>query len=367
MLTEKNPAVEAESTPAIVDTPASKRSPANEQADAIAAFFLEGMTEQGPAWMKPWENGKIPDALKRDLPFNPSTGNTYRGGNLFALMGAQAHMVKEGKIDAVADPRFMTYKQAQSVGAQVRGGEKGFRILMWKEMKVAGKSAKDIDENTVDGEEERRLFAIPHTVFHASQIEGLPRYVSEPLPSVDERVNAVFDLAKQAGVRIVDGPRASYVPLADVIRMPPEVAFNSKLDYAATLLHELAHATGHSSRLNREMVSFAKDSEGYAREELRAEIASFLMGQRLGVYLDPAADNHGQQHQAYVKHWVKFVKDDPREITAAVQAAEKIASFLGVPELTRTPLPTVERAAEKAKAMEREGPAPERKSRGLER
>ncbi|MGJ1248216.1 zincin-like metallopeptidase domain-containing protein [Sphingobacterium multivorum] len=86
-------------------------------------------------------------------------------------------------------------------------------------------------------------------------------------------------------------------------------------------MHELAHWTGHNSRLDRSL--FNKfGTEAYAREELRAEIASMLIGQELKIGHDPG------QHAAYVKSWIQLLTDHPFEIHAAAADAEKILNYL---------------------------------------
>jgi putative DNA primase/helicase len=91
--------------------------------------------------------------------------------------------------------------------------------------------------------------------------------------------------------------------------------------YYATALHELGHATGHSSRLNRDL-AHPFGSEGYAREELRAEIGSLMLGEQLGIGHDPG------QHVAYVASWIKVLQQDPREVFRAAADAEKITALV---------------------------------------
>jgi antirestriction protein ArdC len=159
------------------------------------------------------------------------------------------------------------------------------------------------------------------TVFHASQIDGMPAY-EPPARNWDplERAEALVQ-ASNAWIEHRNGDRAFYSPAADKILMPEREQFAQADRYYATLLHELGHWSGHESRLKRDLTgTFA--SESYAKEELRAEIASMMLGTELGVGHDPG------QHAAYVKSWIQALRDDPREIFRASADAEKIHGFL---------------------------------------
>ncbi len=103
--------------------------------------------------------------------------------------------------------------------------------------------------------------------------------------------------------------------------MPSKGQFDTADNYLATALHELAHASGHPSRLNRDL-AHPFGSEGYAKEELRAEIASLMIGDQLGIGHDPG------QHAAYVKSWVKVLEEDPKEILRAARDADKISGYV---------------------------------------
>ena len=105
------------------------------------------------------------------------------------------------------------------------------------------------------------------------------------------------------------------------ITLPERDQFASADGYYATALHEVGHATGHPSRLNRQDLGHPFGSEAYAREELRAEIASLMLGEQLGIGHDPG------QHSAYVASWIRALENDPREIFRAAADAEKITAW----------------------------------------
>lgn len=117
------------------------------------------------------------------------------------------------------------------------------------------------------------------------------------------------------------GNKAYYSPMQDEIVLPQKEQFLSEGAYYATALHELGHWTGSESRLNRDL-AHPFGSQEYAKEELRAEIASFLFNGKLGLGYDP------EMHLSYVDSWVKILEDKPGEIFRATADATKIVSFI---------------------------------------
>ncbi len=285
-----------------------------EYAEEVAARIIEQL-EQGTApWQKPWQPGEL------RLPYNPTTGKEYRGMNSLWLH-MQGH----------SDPRWMTYNQAAAEGAQVRKGSKGTHIVYWKfseERKATdeqGRPVIDPDTGkqktvTVQLERPRSFMAV---VFNGSQIDGLPPLEARPTgPEPERHARAEAILANSGAViRHEPGDRAFYRPSTDSITLPERNQFPTADNYYATALHELGHWTGHPSRLDRDL-AHPFGSEGYAREELRAEIASLMLGERLEIGHDPG------QHAAYVGSWVKALKEDPKEIFRAASDAERISGFV---------------------------------------
>lgn len=282
--------------------------------DKVANSIIEQL-EQGTApWLKPWEPGQL------RLPFNPTTGKEYRGMNSLWL-----HM--QGK----DDPRWLTFNQGKAEGASVRKGEKGTHIVYWKfteERTLKGEDGRPvIDEAT--GKEKKitvkldRPRSFTAVVFNGSQFDGLPPLEARPQRDEPERHALAEKILENSGAKIthVDGDRAFYSPARDSITLPARNQFPTADNYYATALHELGHWTGHPSRLDRDL-SHPFGSEGYAREELRAEISSLMLGERMDIGHDPG------QHAAYVGSWIKALKEDPREIFRAAADAERIAGFV---------------------------------------
>jgi len=305
-----------------------------EYAEEVAGRIVEQLRQGTAPWQKPWKPGEL------RLPYNAATGKEYRGMNTIWL-----HM------QGYDDPRWMTYKQAKAAGAQVRKGSRGTRIIYWKfydEQPMTDAQGRPVldDEGKprkvrVELERPRVFTAV---VFNAQQIDGLPPMEAKPIGPDLERHARAEAILSNSGAKIahVEGDRAFYRPSIDSITLPARHQFGSADAYYATALHELGHWTGHESRLNRDL-SHPFGSEGYAREELRAEIASLMLGERLEIGHDPG------QHAAYVASWIKVLENDPREIFRAAADAEKINRYVMAFEL--------ERAREQQQGTEAEAPA----------
>ncbi|PKL74949.1 MAG: DNA primase, partial [Candidatus Melainabacteria bacterium HGW-Melainabacteria-1] len=295
------------------DTMKAKKKPFHE---VVAERLIEQLKAGTAPWQRPWQPGE-PNSL---MPMNPTTGKRYKGINAI-------HLMSQGRADA----RWMTYRQAAAVGAQVLKGETGTPVQFWKftdehdKLDTHGKPVRDAQGNkvkeTVQLERPRVFFA---SVFNAEQIEGLP--VVEVTPTPEQQWNAIEraeHIMQASGARIshVAGDRAFYRPSTDSITLPEKSQFASADHYYATALHELGHWTGHASRLDRDL-SHPFGSLSYAREELRAEISSMLVGDALGIGHDPG------QHVAYVASWIKTLQDEPLELFRAASDAEKIHDYV---------------------------------------
>nr|AFR43963.1 DNA processing protein [uncultured bacterium] len=281
--------------------------------EVVAEELIEQLKAGTAPWQRPWE----PGGASAYLPMNPTTGKRYKGINAI-------HLMAQGR----SDGRWMTYKQAAAVGAQVRKGEKGTPVQYWKfseEQNKVDESGRPVlnakgepVKETVQLERPRVFFA---TVFNAEQIDGLPPIQKkEQTWSAVERAEHILK-ASGASITHAPGDRAFYRPATDSIHLPDRGQFPSADNYYATALHELGHWTGHASRLDRDL-AHPFGSEGYAKEELRAEIASMILGDELGIGHDPG------QHAAYVGSWIKALQDEPLEVFRAAADAEKIHDYV---------------------------------------
>lgn len=281
--------------------------------EQVAENLLEQLKKGVAPWQKPWEPGDLLTAL----PINPTTGKRYRGINSLNLMS-----------QSYTDPRWLTYKQAAALNAQVRKGEKSTLVQYWKfkdERTKTDDSGNPVlnDEGQPIKEQVRlerpRVFYA--CVFNAQQLDNLPELdIKAPNWDPLERAEQILQTSN-AVIRHGEADRAFYRPSTDSIHLPHKHQFSTPDRYYATALHELGHWTGHESRLSRDL-SHPFGSEGYAKEELRAEIASMLLSGELGIGHDPG------QHVAYVNSWIKALQEDPTEIFRAAADAEKIQDYV---------------------------------------
>lgn len=269
---------------------------------------LIGMLESGTApWQKPWDAGIA--AMNRPHNFN---GRPYHGVNALMLWCTAIDKGYE-------DPRWLTYNQVKKLSGYVNKGEKAQLVEYWQWEKEV--------ENPETGEKEKVPLEHPKVfracVFNAGQCSGLPplqRPVQKWTPH--ERAENIV-AANGVPVSHCSDGSAYYNPGGDYICLPPRESFPTEDAYYSTLLHEVGHSTGHRARLNRGFGgSFG--SEGYAKEELRAELASTFLCGELGI----STAGSDEQHAAYVKSWVGALKNDYNEIFRAAADAEKICNYL---------------------------------------
>jgi antirestriction protein ArdC len=215
-----------------------------------------------------------------------------------------------------------TYKQFQSLEAQVRKGEKASLVIFYKEFDV---EPDPKDEND-DG---RRHVARASWVFNVAQVDGYT--IGEPLPPLpplerNARAEA-FVAATKAEIRI-GGESAYYRPSTDHIQMPDEHLFRApesnqrSEDWYSVLTNELGHFTGHEKRLDRQFGKRFGD-DAYCMEELCAELCSAFLCAELGITVQPRAD-----HAHYIGHWLRVMKADKRAVFTAAAAASAAARYL---------------------------------------
>jgi antirestriction protein ArdC len=284
-----------------------------------------GMLERGVApWQKPWEPGVSPAGI----PFNPTSERPYRGGNAI-------HLMATGLERGYEDPRWMTYKQASDNGWQVRQGERGTQIEYWETKTHLSPTAEDVDASIGNGKAGTQKSQFVHrvyTVFNGQQIERIPP-LTPMRHTTFEAVQAGEHILKNSGANIAhdQADRAFYSRSQDSIHLPPKDAFKDAAGYYGTALHELAHWTGHPSRLDRSTLteSYRFGDVNYAKEELRAELASVFLAAQRGIPHDP------EQHAAHVNSWIGALKRDKNEIFRAAHDASKATDFILALELDK--------------------------------
>lgn len=276
-----------------------KRDHYQEVTDQIVAALEQGIIP----WRRTWNQGAC------GMPMNCTTGRFYRGINTLLLGLAQA-------ISFGDDPRWCTYRQAQARGWQVRGGERGRTIVFFKRIL---KSHEARDDGSVSYFQLLRF----STVFHASQIDGIPEYIKPELGSVSwQTPEAIDTIIDNSGVDVrYGGGQAFYSPSTDHVQMPVREVFESPEAFAQTAAHELGHYAANDRRLGiSEGGRFG--SRAYAAEELRVEIGSAMVCSTLGI--EPDISNTA----AYLSSWLERLKNDNREIFRAATDAQRIADYL---------------------------------------
>ena len=271
--------------------------------ERVMALLKQGVVP----WQKPWASSEA-------MPRNLVSRKAYRGVNVFLLhaLGYESAF-------------WLTFKQAQALGGNVRKGEKACPVVFWKWLDVEG-------EQDEQGKAKRVPLLRYYSVFNVAQCDGIE------LPALDgtrREHNPIADaeciVAAMPKCPTIQhtGARACYWPSFDRVDMPKAETFRTAQDYYSVLFHELTHSTGHESRLNRKGVSGSEGewsafgSTPYAREELVAEMgAAFLCG-HAGI-VERTIENSA----AYVSSWLERLSDDVRLVVTAAAQAQKAADFI---------------------------------------
>ena len=276
--------------------------------DKIIADLEQGVRP----WFRPWNADHAAGQITRPLRHN---GIPYKGINVIMLWTAAT-------VKGYACPLWLTFKQALELGGNVRKGETG-------ELVVYANSITKTETDPKGEEIEREIpFLKGYTVFNAEQCENLPAHYTAkadpPALTPLQRIEAAdrFFAATGADIRH-GGTRAFYAEGPDYVQMPPFETFRDAESHAATLAHELTHWTKHDKRLARDMGRLKHGDEGYAREELVAELGSAFLCADLGITPEIRTD-----HAAYIASWLKVLKDDKRLIFSAASQAQRAADYL---------------------------------------
>ena len=289
--------------------------------DRIIAMLQQGGHVLRERWAR---------AAARGMPRNGKTGAPYRGANVLLLW--------EAAIEAgYASNVWLTYRQAQSLGGQVRKGERGVLCAHFERRarERRGEADDALSEGGVDeevmaanaGARAGVLLCLPFWVFNVAQIDGLPLEVVDlgivsPM-GPREPVERAMRLLGGCNATIRHGfDQAAYLPALDEIRLPWPRQFTSPEAQCATALHELVHWTGHPDRLNRSFGRRFGDA-AYAFEELVAELGSaFVMG-HCGL-----VDATVEGHAAYIDAWRQVLRGDRTAIFTAARLAEEAFAFI---------------------------------------
>lgn len=277
--------------------------------DRLVAMMREGVAP----WSKPWIVRGVNDPF---APHNGATGRYYRGSNVW-------HLALVAHLNGWDDPRWMTYRQAQDLGGNVRKGEKGTSIVFWGQGKEKDKVTKEETGKTY-------WYLVERKVWNIAQIDGVtldPIQPADPNPvGFDEHDDAqsIADhwLTEERIPLGHGGDRAYYRPSTDSIQMPCREDFTSPEHYYQTLFHEIVHSSGHEKRQDR-IDSTTFGSDAYAKEELVAEIGAAMLYATAGLERDLM-----EHSAAYLKSWADRLDDDPSILFNAISAAQRAAEYI---------------------------------------
>ena len=286
----------------------------------ITDDIIKAMESGVPPWRKGWSSGH--------LAFNAPSGKLYQGINQL-ILGMQPY----------GDPRYLTYKQAEYMGLQVRRGERGVRVIKLVEVeRKRARQAAGAEGEIVAEENDKALVLKAYTVFNAAQIDGMA-----PMPAREcdvkpaEAVEAIVWGLQDDGMKLNFGHyQPAYDMRRDEIRIPTVEQFHSLDDFHATILHECGHASGHLKRLARPHLHAYSDADGYARarEELTSELASAFMQGIVGL---PPSQSMILSHASYLSSWLEVLRNDKNEIFRAAADAQRICDYLGERALNARP------------------------------
>lgn len=298
---------------------AAKRDYVAEFRKQQADKFVHVLEEKGLNWVQNW---------KGLAPMSGVTKRDYRGMNELSL-----------RLTDHEDPRWFTFNQITDRDGtvhpgehwQLRKGAHGEKIEYWFPFDEVNKRPitwAELDALSKEPDFDRNNYGVRakhFTVFNAEDIDGIAPYIApdKPVPHPDR---AVADLASGMGVSVAydGGDEAYYSPKTDSVHMPERKLFDSPDALAMTTLHELSHATGHSSRLDRPNQN-AFGSPEYAFEELIAEMASVFMAPRVQVEVSPVLYENAE---AYVQGWIQAIKEKPEALADAVKQASDASAYM---------------------------------------
>ena len=276
--------------------------------ETFAKKVTELVLNNTAPWVKPWGANQA-----RGLPVNALTGKAYRGCNVMLLLATP-----------FKSRGWLTFKQVASVGGKVLKGSKASDIFFFTTIQ---KEKEDIKTG------EKVLVDIPclknFKVFNLEQCEipadaplkFHPAETTDTTADDDKGIFAECEQLLNLAVWYEDDVKAYYIPSRDEIHLPNRRTFSTLSGFWGTALHELSHWTGRESRLNRDMChSFG--TQKYAREELVAEVSSWLLAVTLGTPHTP------QNSASYLASWVSDFKDKPRELYSAISQAQKVVDYL---------------------------------------
>jgi len=274
--------------------------------EIITNQIIENLETAGE-WVKDWQDLHNVNLISK---------RGYTGVNTLLLAQSRA---KNG----FTSPTWATYKQVTTKGGTVKKGSKSTMIIFCKSITYK----KDVKDESEKG---RTSFMLRYyRVFNLDQTEGVKvdkvELQGEGNEVIKQPADLIADYLKRETIKLLKGTgnRASYNPSTDTIAMPNFKAFDNSDSYYKVCFHEITHSTGHQSRLNRfDNQANHNDRQGYSREELTAELGSLFLSAHVGI------KQNIKNSQAYIKNWIKALKNDPQMIITASSKAQKALNYI---------------------------------------
>ncbi len=290
----------------------------NKTREMLVEEFKKALTEEKGHWTQGWSSP--------ELPKNALSSRKYNGVNRTLLYLVSC----ASKYD---DPRWCTFNQAKKEGWRVKKGEHGVPIEYWylydKKNKCSIDQKTANEEIAKDKNREKDIFwtSRTYTVFNGKQLDGIPEY-KPPKTEWQEQTYTDFTMSVIGALGVgyyEDSSSAYYLPKKDEIHIPEKSKFFNEYEFASTVLHECSHASMDSRRLNYEFGSTGFGSEGYAREELVAEMSSAFLCADLGLEM---SKDHMDNHSAYVQGWLSELENNPEILFESIAKAEKVCEYV---------------------------------------
>jgi len=261
----------------------------------VTEKILQKLREGVVPWERPWTNVRPQNLISR---------KSYRGINVF-LLGMQGY----------GSPFWATWNQIKQLGGSVKRGEKSTIVVFWKLVEK-------------EDDDEKKTFPVLryYRVFNVEQCEGIevPKLDANPdFEPLEECERTIKNMPHRP--EIINGGAAYYDPNRDLVCIPAPTRFKNPEHYYSTLFHELAHSTGHESRLGRKSLNgwAPFGSEDYSREELVAEMTAAFLSAHHGIET-ATIDNSA----AYIDSWLKALSNDPKAVVWAASQAEKASDYI---------------------------------------
>jgi antirestriction protein ArdC len=271
----------------------------------ITQSIIEQLEAGAVPWVKPWKADSSADK-------NLVSQKPYQGINRLLL--GMSSMIRGYSV-----PVWASYKQWEAIGANVKKGEKGTKIVFYSPVSKENKQTGDVEKYAV---------LKTYFVFNAAQVEGIDIVPAETVAAEFTAVELAEQRIIKTGAAISHGGDAAfYMPSADRIQLPNKSAFDSEANYYATAFHELAHWTGSKTRLDRDLDKGRFGNPAYAFEELVAEMSAAFLCSDYGI--------QGElRHAGYIGHWLKALREDSKAVFKAAALAQKAADYINMLDAT---------------------------------